>query len=127
VRTRENRYTFIFFISLNVLIVFYSYFSDFMNTHIQTTQYRDQGLTPEIPRECPAKLAQLMKMCWNKDPNQRPVSSLSIFFSISIFSNCVFVLICETHTHTHTHTHSERSEMSLSLTHFLFSVDCCVP
>jgi hypothetical protein len=34
-------------------------------------------LTPEIPEECPEKLAQLMKMCWNKDPNQRPVSSLS--------------------------------------------------
>jgi hypothetical protein len=35
-------------------------------------------LTPEIPEDCPEKLAQLMKMCWNKDPNQRPVSSLSL-------------------------------------------------
>jgi hypothetical protein len=63
-------------------------------------QYRDEGLTPEIPRECPEKLAQLMKMCWNKDPNQRPVSSLSQSQS-SQSSQIVFVLICETHTHTY--------------------------
>jgi hypothetical protein len=28
-------------------------------------RYRDEGLTPEIPRECPEKFAQLMKMCKN--------------------------------------------------------------
>jgi hypothetical protein len=84
------------------------------------TFYRDEGLTPEIPRECPEKLAQLMKMCWNKDPNQRPVSPLSIS---SQSSQIMFVLICETQTHTHTHI-LKRCEMSLSL---VFIVDCCVP
>jgi hypothetical protein len=57
------------------------------------SKYSDQGLTPEIPRGCPEKLAQLMRMCWNKDPNQRPVSPLSQSQSshsqFLIFSNCV--------------------------------------
>jgi hypothetical protein len=33
---------------------------------------RDQGLTPTIPNDCPEKLRQLMQMCWNKQPQQRP-------------------------------------------------------
>jgi hypothetical protein len=35
---------------------------------------RDEGLTPKIPEDCPPLLAEIMRMCWNKDPNQRPVS-----------------------------------------------------
>jgi hypothetical protein len=42
-------------------------------------EYRDKGLTPEIPSNCPQKLAELMKMCWKKEPQQRPVSFLSSF------------------------------------------------
>jgi hypothetical protein len=84
-----------------------------MNTphtpHPLHIRYRDEGLTPEIPEDCPEKLAQLMKMCWNKDPNQRPVSPLSLHSQssqspFSIFSNCVCVLICETQTHIQTLT-----------------------
>jgi hypothetical protein len=37
----------------------------------------DQGLTPKIPEDCPPKLRELMEMCWKKQPDQRPVSSLS--------------------------------------------------
>jgi hypothetical protein len=33
---------------------------------------RDEGLTPAIPSDCPKKLRQLMEMCWNKEPEQRP-------------------------------------------------------
>jgi hypothetical protein len=33
---------------------------------------RDQYLTPEIPSDAPQKLHELMKMCWNQQPEQRP-------------------------------------------------------
>jgi hypothetical protein len=33
---------------------------------------RDHYLTPKIPNDCPHKLRQLMQMCWNKQPEQRP-------------------------------------------------------
>jgi hypothetical protein len=49
----------------------------FVMSFVHTTQlHRDEGLTPKIPDDCPALLAELMQMCWKKDPNQRPVSSL---------------------------------------------------
>jgi hypothetical protein len=32
----------------------------------------EKGLTPVIPNDCPNKLRQLMRMCWNMDPQQRP-------------------------------------------------------
>jgi insulin receptor len=51
-------------------------------------EYRDEGLTPEIPSNCPQKLVELMKMCWKKQPQQRPVSSLLF----------VFVFVCSFHT-----------------------------
>jgi len=35
---------------------------------------RDKGLVPVIPNYCPQKLQQLMQMCWNRQPAQRPVS-----------------------------------------------------
>jgi len=35
-------------------------------------QIRDNFLTPEIPNHSPQKLRQLMQMCWNKQPAQRP-------------------------------------------------------
>jgi hypothetical protein len=38
-------------------------------------------LAPTIPSNCPEKLCQLMKMCWMKQPEQRPVSlPLSLSF-----------------------------------------------
>jgi len=33
---------------------------------------RDEGLTPEIPSDCPEKLRQVMQLCWQQDPKQRP-------------------------------------------------------
>jgi serine/threonine protein kinase len=36
---------------------------------------RDKGFTPIIPSNCPVKLRELMELCWNKQPEQRPVSS----------------------------------------------------
>jgi len=33
---------------------------------------RDEGLTPEIPFNCPPKLRNIMQLCWQKQPNQRP-------------------------------------------------------
>jgi len=33
---------------------------------------RNKGLTPTIPDNCPEKLRQLMEMCWQKQPEQRP-------------------------------------------------------
>jgi serine/threonine protein kinase len=33
---------------------------------------RDEGVTPNIPNDCPHKLRQLMIICWNKQPEQRP-------------------------------------------------------
>jgi serine/threonine protein kinase len=33
---------------------------------------RDNCLTPTIPNVCPDKLRQLMEMCWQKQPEQRP-------------------------------------------------------
>ena len=30
------------------------------------------GKRMEIPYHCPPVLAQLMKMCWEEDPNKRP-------------------------------------------------------
>jgi hypothetical protein len=47
-------------------------------THEYKHKYRDEGLTPKIPDDCPPLLAEIMQMCWNKDPNQRPVSFLSL-------------------------------------------------
>jgi len=36
------------------------------------TAIRDNGLTPKIPDDSPPLLQQLMEMCWQKDPEQRP-------------------------------------------------------
>jgi hypothetical protein len=33
---------------------------------------RDKGFTPTVPNGCPEKLRQLMEMCWNRQPQQRP-------------------------------------------------------
>jgi len=30
------------------------------------------GLTPKVPENCPPLLREIMTMCWNKDPEQRP-------------------------------------------------------
>jgi tyrosine-protein kinase Yes len=36
------------------------------------TKIRDEGLTPQIPNDCPEVLRQLMILCWKKEPEQRP-------------------------------------------------------
>jgi serine/threonine protein kinase len=36
------------------------------------TLIRDKGMTPTIPSNCPVELRQLMEICWNKHPEQRP-------------------------------------------------------
>jgi hypothetical protein len=51
-------------------------------------------LAPTIPSNCPEKLCQLMKMCWMKQPEQRPVS-LPLSLSLSLFS-CWGTLFCST-------------------------------
>jgi hypothetical protein len=33
---------------------------------------RDTGLTPKIPDNCSPLLRQLMEMCWQREPEQRP-------------------------------------------------------
>jgi serine/threonine protein kinase len=35
-------------------------------------EIKENGLTPKIPHDCPSTLRELMEMCWQKDPNQRP-------------------------------------------------------
>jgi hypothetical protein len=37
---------------------------------------RDQNLTPKIPEDCPQILREIMEMCWKRDPNERPVSTI---------------------------------------------------
>jgi serine/threonine protein kinase len=44
-------------------------------------QIKNTCLTPKIPNNCPDKLSHIMKLCWNKDPNNRPVSTTLIFSS----------------------------------------------
>jgi hypothetical protein len=45
-------------------------FVETLTTHLQwfDCKYRDKGLTPEIPSNCPQKLVESMKMCWKKQP-----------------------------------------------------------
>jgi serine/threonine protein kinase len=35
-------------------------------------QIRDEKMTPKISDNCPPALADIMKLCWNPDPNERP-------------------------------------------------------
>jgi hypothetical protein len=61
----------------------FSFFSLFIRqtSHFDffISEYRDKGLTPEIPSNCPQKLVELMQMCWKKQPQQRPVSIFLLF------------------------------------------------
>jgi hypothetical protein len=63
------------FVCLFVGILFLLLSFDKLLILIISFEYRDKGLTPEIPSNCPQKLVELMKMCWKKEPQQRPVSS----------------------------------------------------
>jgi len=49
---------------------------EFVNMLEVATAIRDNFLTPKIPDNCPPLLRQVMEMCWQKDPEQRPVSFL---------------------------------------------------
>jgi hypothetical protein len=66
-----------------------------------STQIRDEGLTPEIPSNCPQKLVELMQMCWKKQPQQRPVSSLFSLLFVSLFCFLFFVFFISHNTHQH--------------------------
>jgi hypothetical protein len=44
----------------------------------------ERGLTPTIPNHCPPLLRQLMEMCWNKIPENRPVCISYLFFYLLI-------------------------------------------
>jgi hypothetical protein len=39
---------------------------------VTTKLNRNEGLTPEIPKECAVVLREVMQMCWKRDPQQRP-------------------------------------------------------
>jgi hypothetical protein len=121
--TLTHSLTFIHFTSLRVFSFsiwiwhFHSHFDCWFMTHI--TQHRDEGLTPEIPRRCPEKLAQLMKMCWNKDPNQRPVSSLSLNLNLlNLLKLCLFWFVKLMLKLTYSHIEEKWNE---SLSHSFFS------
>jgi len=43
-----------------------------IDTKNVTVLIRDKGLTPTIPNDCPEKLRQVMQLCWNIEPQQRP-------------------------------------------------------
>jgi hypothetical protein len=32
----------------------------------------NNGLRPEVPENCPKRIANLMRRCWHEDPNMRP-------------------------------------------------------
>ncbi len=36
---------------------------------------RDEGFTPEIPENCDPTLREVMQMCWQTNPEDRPVST----------------------------------------------------
>jgi hypothetical protein len=45
-----------------------------------STRIRDEGLTPTIPKDCPAVLRDVMQMCWEKEPEQRPTMEVVLAF-----------------------------------------------
>jgi hypothetical protein len=71
------------FVFFNSLSFFHISFDKLLILILISFEYRDKGLTPEIPSNCPEKLVELMQMCWKKQPQQRPVSFrhvCSVFF-----------------------------------------------
>jgi hypothetical protein len=70
----------------------------------------DRGLTPKIPENCPPKLREVMQMCWNQDPNQRPVSSShsSFLILITLFVQILTYTSIQASIHT-LHTHNSFS------------------
>jgi hypothetical protein len=56
-------------------------------------EYRDEGLTPKIPKDCPQVLQEIMEMCWKKDPNQRPVSFILIILKVMYCFNFCYVFL----------------------------------
>ncbi len=52
---------------------------------------RDEGFTPEIPENCDPTLREVMQMCWQKNPEDRPVSVLYgqiniLYFNVETFN-----------------------------------------
>jgi serine/threonine protein kinase len=52
------------------------------------TLIKNTCLTPQIPSNCPDKLRHIMKLCWNKDPNNRPVSISLTYSSTTQTKTC---------------------------------------
>jgi serine/threonine protein kinase len=50
-----------------------------------SVEIRESYITPDIPRDCPMRLRELMEMCWQKQPDQRP----SFEAIVAILSNSV--------------------------------------
>jgi hypothetical protein len=47
---------------------------------------RDRNLTPTIPEGCPPLLQEIMQMCWKPQPEDRPVSSISLLSFVPVFT-----------------------------------------
>ena len=58
----------------------------------------NEGIRPNIPEDCPAGLAQLIRECWNEDPELR-LLSIQIYMSI-------FVLLISSRVISHLSTHA---------------------
>jgi hypothetical protein len=66
--------------------------------------FRNSGLRPEIPENCPKVFRQIMEQCWEMNPRLRPVSPLSLSLSpiswvVGMFVRllglvCVCVCVC---------------------------------
>jgi hypothetical protein len=48
---------------------------------------RDEAFTPAIPDDCDPTLREVMQMCWQKNPEDRPVCLLSY-----CYSRCIVLL-----------------------------------
>jgi hypothetical protein len=99
-KTSCNSHSVSLFVCLFVYLFQFSFFSfsfDKLLIFDFSFEYRDKGLTPEIPSDCPQKLVELMQMCWKKQPQQRPVSSI-FCFCFFFLSFCFFI----SHTHHNT-------------------------
>ena len=50
--------------------------------HVVVYQVTEHGLNPDIPKNCPRDVAQVLHQCWNRNPALRPSSaSVAVFMS----------------------------------------------
>ena len=50
-------------------------FKDYPNLPSLMHAVIDEGVRPEITKNCPSRLRKLMERCWNEDPKKRPSMS----------------------------------------------------